>query len=200
MNIILQIVCVLLSYLLGSIPFSYILTKYYTGKNIFETGSGNSGSTNVKRVAGKKVAIIAQLLDMFKGLLPVALYYYFVDDNVIVPYFYVYLLALAAIIGHDFSIFLKFKGGKGVNTTLGASILIAPFPVLISVAVYFIVKWVFKYVSLGSMLLAISLPVSELIIHQHNSTFYYLLVCMILILVLHHKNISRLLNKNELLP
>ncbi len=199
MNITLQIIFILLAYLLGAVPFSYILTKYHTGKNILEIGSGNAGSTNVKRVAGKKVAILVQLLDMFKGLFPVALYYVFAD-RIMFPDFYVYLLALAAIIGHDFSIFLKFKGGKGVNTTLGASLLIVPVPVLISVAVYFIVKWRFKYVSLGSVLLAVSLPVCELILHQQSPSFYYLLVCMILILALHHKNIKRLLNKNELLP
>jgi len=112
--------------------------------------------------------------------------------------FYVYWLALAAIIGHDFSVFLKFKGGKGVNTTLGASVLIAPISVFISVAIYFIVKWQFKYVSLGSLILGISLPVTELIFHGITSTFYYLLVCMILIILMHRKNIVRLLKQQEL--
>ena len=126
MNITFQIAFILLSYLLGAIPFAYILTRYYTGKNIMKTGSGNVGSTNVKRVAGKNIAIITQLLDMFKGLLPVAIYLYFIDEKNLGAEFYVYCVALATIIGHDFSIFLKFKGGKGVNTTLGASVLLHP--------------------------------------------------------------------------
>ena len=198
MTIELKIVFVLLSYLLGSIPNGYLLTKYFTGKNILKLGSGNVGSTNVRRVAGKKMAIITQLLDMTKGLLPVAVYLLFTNAKIGGSDSFVYWLALAAIIGHDFSIFLKFKGGKGVNTTLGASVLIAPVSVFISVAIYFIVKWRFKYVSLGSLFLGIALPVTELIIHGFTSTFYYLLICMILISFLHRANIIRLINQQEL--
>ena len=198
MNIVFQITYVLLSYLLGAIPFGYILTRYYTGNNIMEMGSGNIGSTNVRRIAGKNIAAYTQLLDMFKGLLPVAVYLYFFDDKIIGSDLYTYGVALSVIIGHDFSIYLKFKGGKGVNTTLGASILLAPISVLFSVAFYFMVKWRFKYISLGSIILGITLPITELIIHGFSSTFYYLLVCMILILLLHRKNINRLLNNKEL--
>lgn len=198
MSIALQIAFILLSYLLGAIPFGYILTRYYTGKNILETGSGNIGSTNVKRVAGGKMAIITQLLDMFKGFLPVALYLYFIDDINVATEYFVYFVSLATIIGHDLSIFLRFKGGKGVNTTLGASVLIAPFSVFISVFIYFIVKWQFKYVSLGSVAMGITLPLIELIIHGLSSAFYYLVICAILILFLHRTNINRLLRNREL--
>ena len=198
MSIALKIGFVLLSYLLGSIPVGYLLTKFSTGKNLLKLGSGNVGSTNVGRVAGRKMAIITQLLDMTKGFLPVAVYLFFVDEKIGDSDFYVYWLALAAIIGHDFSVFLKFKGGKGVNTTLGASVLIAPIPVFISVAIYFIVKWQFKFVSLGSLILGISLPFIEFIFHGITSTFYYILGCMILIIIMHRTNIFRLLNKQEL--
>lgn len=187
-----------MSYLLGSIPVGYLLTKFSTGKNILKLGSGNVGSTNVGRFAGKKIAFITQLLDMIKGFLPVAIYLFLEREKIGDSDFYVYLLALAAIIGHDFSIFLKFRGGKGVNTTLGGSVLIAPISVFISVAVYFIIKLRFKYVSLGSLFLGISLPVTELIFHGFTSTFYYLLVCMILIIIMHRTNIIRLINKKEL--
>ncbi len=199
MKISYQIAFIFFSYLLGSIPFGYLLTKRFVGKNIMEEGSGNIGSTNVKRIAGKKISIITQLLDMFKGLLPVALFYIFIDKKIPAHDFLVYAIALSAIIGHDFSIFLKFKGGKGVNTTLGASFLIAPLPVLIAVAVYFFVRWRFKYVSLGSILLAITLPVSEVLISGLNLCFFYFLICMSLILLLHHENINRLLQKKELM-
>lgn len=200
MNIPLKISLVILSYLLGSIPVGYILTKFSTGKNILKLGSGNIGSTNVGRVAGKRIATVSQLLDMTKGFLPIAMYLFFSDDKIGSSSLLVYWLALAAIIGHDFSIFLKFKGGKGVNTTLGASVLIAPISVFISVAIYFIIKWRYKYVSIGSLTLGISLPVTELIFHGLTSTFYYLLVCMILIVFLHRSNIIRLINKQEILP
>ena len=193
MNITIQYTFILLSYLLGAIPFGYILTRYHTGKNIMEMGSGNVGSTNVGRVAGKRIAII-----MLKGFLPVAIYLFFIDDKRLGAEFYVYALALATIIGHDFSIFLKFKGGKGVNTTLGSSLLIAPFSVFISVAIYFGVKLRLKYVSLGSIILGISLPLSELFIHGLSSIFYYLLFCMILIIFQHRTNIKRLLHREEL--
>ena len=198
MNHTTNIVFVLLSYLVGSIPFGYILTKHYTGKNILEMGSGNIGSTNVGRIAGKKIALITQLLDMLKGFFPVAIYLLFVDKEIKMFDYYIYLLALAAIIGHDFSAFLKFKGGKGVNTTLGASVLIAPYSVFISVILYFLVKWKFKFVSLGSLFLGMSLPLTEYLFHGFTSTFYYLLICMILIILMHRKNIVRLLNKQEL--
>ncbi len=198
MTIVLEITLVLLTYLLGSIPFGYILTKKSTGKNIREFGSGNIGSTNVKRVAGKKIAFFTQLLDMLKGLLPVS--------TVIILSKYceiqfhenfIFSVAFASILGHNFSIFLKFKGGKGVNTTLGASLLLAPEAVLISVAIYFIVKLVFKYVSLGSLSIAVSMPVVSMIFSQSNSTFIYLLICSILIILMHTDNIIRLIKGEE---
>ncbi len=198
MDLFLAIVFIFLSYLLGSIPVGYLLSKHFSGKNIMDHGSGNMGSTNVARVVGKKLALITQLLDMAKGLIPVATYLYITNCSQINPDFYIYLVALASIIGHDFSIFLRLKGGKGVNTTLGASVLIAPYSVFISVAIHYLVRWRFKYVSVGSIMLGISLPLIELILHGPNITFYYLLICMALIIFTHRSNIKRLLQKKEL--
>lgn len=206
MNVGIEIIFILTTYLIGSIPVGYLLVRYLTGQNIMELGSGNIGSTNVKRVAGKKIAAITQLLDMTKGLLPVGLYLYLTYDSNLTYYqntvsnLFIYFVALASILGHDFSIFLKFKGGKGVNTTLGASVLLAPLSVFTSVAFYFIIKWCFKYVSLSSIALAITMVVSEYIICGITPTFYYLLACMVVIIVLHYKNIGRLLRNQELLP
>ncbi len=198
MNLWPDITIVALAYLLGSIPFGYIFTKYFTGTNILEKGSGNIGSTNVGRIAGKKVARITQVCDMLKGLLPVAVVMiieernlYHFDESLIL------LVALAAILGHDFSVFLKFKGGKGVNTTLGASLLIAPYSVFIAVMIYFGVKWKYKIVSLGSLCLAISLPVTEWIMRSLSSHFYFLLLSAGLIIIRHIPNIKRLLNGTE---
>ena len=197
MTLFYEIFFLLLTYLWGSIPFGYLLTKYYTGKNITELGSGNLGSTNVKRVAGKKLSVITQLLDMLKGFLPIALL--LILEPVTSITYYSLLIALAAIIGHDFSVFLLFRGGKGVNTTLGASVLLSPYSVFISVGLYFIVKWRFKYVSLGSIVIATTLPTIELILHGFTPIFYYLLICSILIIFLHRKNIIRLIKGNELI-
>ncbi len=199
MNLAAQIGFVFLSYLIGSIPFGYLVTRYATNKNILELGSGNIGSTNVGRVSGKKFSVITQVLDMTKGIIPVAVFICFIKGRVVVPDYYVYLVALATIIGHDFSIYLKLKGGKGVNTTQGASVLLAPYSAFIAAAVFYLVKWRFKYSSIGSICLAISLPATELIIHGLTLSFYYLVVCMVLIIVRHRKNIDRLLNKRELL-
>ena len=198
MNLWPEISLVLVAYLVGSIPFGYILTKKFTGKSILGLGSGNIGSTNVGRIAGKKIAALTQLLDMLKGFLPVALVYLLQVMNIFhFEEIYIYIVAFATILGHDFSVFLKFRGGKGVNTTLGASLLLAPFSVFISVFFYFVVKWKYKTVSLGSIVLSILLPVSDLLVNEITFQFYYLSACAVLIVVLHIPNIKRLLNGNE---
>ena len=105
---------ILAAYLLGSVPFGYLFTKYATGKNVLELGSMSIGSTNVERVAGKKFSVLTQVCDMLKGLLPVGLAIVLQKNNIIfLEDYFIYLIALAAILGHDFSIFLKLKGGKG---------------------------------------------------------------------------------------
>lgn len=198
MKTVLEIVIILSSYLLGSIPFGYIFTKRFAGINIREHGSGNIGSTNVRRFAGSKVALITQLCDMMKGLLPVAIIL-FIEYKSLYTFdeFFIYAVGLATILGHNFSVFLKFKGGKGVNTTLGTTVLLSPYAVLASVLVYFIVKWRFKYVSLGSICLGISLTLTGLILHNTSYLFYYLLICSVFIVVMHIPNIKRLKNGTE---
>lgn len=195
-----MILFTLISYLIGAIPFGYLLTKHILNVNILEIGSGNIGSTNVKRIAGRKISIYSQLLDMAKGLIVVAIamilqYYnsFFRSQE-----YFVYLVAIAVILGHNFSIFLKFKGGKGVNTTLGASLLIAPIPVLSAVVFYYLVKWMFKYVSLGSLAIAITLPIGAFIQFGIGITFYYFLICSTMIILRHIPNIKRLLEGKEL--
>ena len=127
-----------LAYLSGAVPYGYLLTRKSTGLNILKEGSGNIGSTNVGRIAGKRVALQVQLLDMLKGLLPVMVIH-LLDNNtpMLLPDYFVFLVAFSAIIGHNFSVFLRFRGGKGVNTTLGATVLLAPIEVFIAVAIFF---------------------------------------------------------------
>jgi len=194
----LELSFILIAYLIGSIPFGYIFTKKIAGINIREHGSGNIGSTNVRRVAGPKVALFTQLCDMLKGLLPVAAVMYLQFHKIyIFDAYFIYAVGLASILGHNFSLFLKFKGGKGVNTTLGASVLLAPVSVFASVLVYYLVKWRSRYVSLGSLFLAATLTLTELVIHPVSYLFYYLLSCTLLIVLMHIPNIKRLLEGTE---
>ena len=198
MNIWFSIAFLLIAYLLGSIPFGYILVKSKTGKNIMEVGSGNTGSTNVRRVAGKKISALTQILDMAKGLFPVAVIlildkYQYVNA----PQYFVFYAAIASILGHNYSIFLKFKGGKGVNTTLGASVLLASVAVFVSVAIYFLVKLKVKYVSASSLALSVSLPLIQILYGGISPTFYYLVLCMLLIIFQHRSNIGRLVRREE---
>ena len=198
MTIVPEILIIFCSYLIGSIPFGYILTKKFVGIDVRKYGSGNTGSTNVRRIAGRKVAIITQLCDMMKGFIPVSVILILQDSEIYTfNDFFIYAVGFACILGHNFSIFLRFGGGKGVNTTLGASLLLSPFSVLASVLVYFLVKWSTKYVSLGSVCLAVTLTLTELIIHKISFLFYYLLACSIFIIIMHIPNIKRLIDRTE---
>lgn len=187
------------AYLSGSIPFGYLLTKRSTGLNILEQGSGNIGSTNVARIAGKKVAIAVQILDMLKGLIPVGLVFLLQKLKVTdFPDYFIFFQAFATIIGHDFSIFLHLRGGKGVNTTLGATVLMAPLSVFCAVAVYYFIKWRFKYVSAGSLALAITLTFATVILYPDNYLWAYLFACSCLIIIRHIPNLRRLRAGKEL--
>lgn len=198
MNLFPDITLLLFAYLLGAIPFGYIFTSKYLGKNIMELGSGNIGSTNVERIGGKKLGLLTQVCDISKGLVPVSIVYVLnIKEIGFFREYFIYLVALATIIGHDFSIFLKMKGGKGVNTTLGASVLLAPVAVGISILIYFLVKWKFKTVSIGSIVLALTLLIFELVSHKVGLLFYYLLICTGLIIIKHIPNIKRLMHKTE---
>ena len=198
MKALLEIGLIGFAYLIGSVPFGYIFTKRISGINIREHGSGNIGSTNVRRVAGPEVALFTQLCDMLKGLMPVGAVVYLQYSNIYTfDEFFVYAVGLASIFGHNFSLFLKFKGGKGVNTTLGASVLLAPVSVFASVLVYFLVKWRSGYVSLGSLCLALTLTLTEMMIHPISYLFYYLLTCSLLIVLMHIPNIKRLVEGTE---
>jgi acyl phosphate:glycerol-3-phosphate acyltransferase len=196
---IIKLLLLLFAYLSGSIPFGYLLTKRSTGLNILEQGSGNIGSTNVARIAGKKVAIAVQILDMLKGLIPVGLVFLLQKLKVTdFPDYFIFFQAFATIIGHDFSIFLHLRGGKGVNTTLGATVLMAPLSVFCAVAVYYFIKWRFKYVSTGSLALAITLTFATVILYPDNYLWAYLFACSCLIIIRHIPNLRRLRAGKEL--
>lgn len=153
-------ILVVLSYLMGAIPFGYIIVKKYSNINIQEFGSGNIGSTNVNRAIGNKGAILTQLLDILKGLIPTLITLIITINALIkgLPSNITLFVAFSTILGHDFTPFLKFKGGKGVNPTMGASLIVAPLSTILAYLVFVIAKKIGKYLSIGSLLIGLSLP------------------------------------------
>lgn len=189
----------LAAYLIGSVPTGFLMTKIFLGSDIRDSGSKNVGATNVYRVAGKLPGLLTLIIDITKGIIVVTLvvefsYTYLPNVDYI---FYKTLLGLIAILGHIYSVFLKFKGGKGVATTIGVTAIIAPLVLLTSLAVWLIVFIPTSYVSLGSLAFGISLPISALLFGQ---PFYVVMFCVILCAIntyKHKDNIKRLLNKEE---
>lgn len=189
----------LTAYLIGSIPTGFLMTKIFVGADIRSAGSKNVGATNVYRVAGKLPGLLTLIIDIVKGIIVVTLvteffYRYLPDIDYI---FYKTFLGLIAILGHIYSVFLKFKGGKGVATTIGVTAAIAPLVLLVSLAVWLIVFIPTNYVSLGSLAFGIALPISALVFDQ---PFYVVIFCVILCILntyKHKDNIKRLLKREE---
>ena len=186
---------VLASFFIGSIPFGYIIVKNRLGVDITKEGSGNIGSTNVGRVVGKKYSIIVQILDILKGLIPVLTSVLLFDDfNISLSC----LIAVSTVIGHIFSPFMSFKGGKGVNTTLGAFFLLCPLPVIVSVIIHILLKFKIKPVSIRSIILAIIIPVASIILNYDISIIVSSSIVGIIVIFAHRENIYRIINKKEL--
>jgi glycerol-3-phosphate acyltransferase PlsY len=189
----------LTAYLIGSVPTGFLMTKIFMGSDIRSAGSRNVGATNVYRVAGKLPGALTLLIDIAKGVIVVTLaadffYRYLPDVDYI---FYRTFLGLIAILGHIYSVFLKFKGGKGVATTIGVTAAIAPLVLLVSLAVWLIVFIPTNYVSLGSLAFGMALPISALLFDQ---PFYVVIFCVILCVInsyKHRDNIKRLLKREE---
>jgi glycerol-3-phosphate acyltransferase PlsY len=193
------ILSVLLAYLIGSIPTGFLITKIFVGSDIRIVGSKNVGATNVYRVAGKLPGFLTLIIDIGKGIIVVTLvvnifYRYMPDVDFI---FYKTFMGLVAILGHIYSVFLKFRGGKGVATTIGVIGAIS-WPVLLTaLAVWLIVFMPTNYVSLGSLAFGMALPISALAFDQ---PFYVVIFCVIICAIntyKHKENIKRLLNKEE---
>ena len=180
------------TYLITSIPFGYIVGKFF-GKDVRKEGSGNIGATNVVRTVGKKAGILVLILDILKGFIPV----YIAKNLLNFPSRYVALVALVAILGHCFSIFMKFKGGKGVATGLGVMLAISVKATQILLIFWLGVFLVSGYVSLASILTAL---ISWLVFFVITKDFFYsyiILISAIVIVLKHSSNIQRLLNGTE---
>jgi len=206
-------IIILLSYLAGSIPTSIIVTKVARGIDIRQHGSGNAGGTNVMRVLGWKQGLLVILFDALKGAFAVVviarLYYGPLPFENVSPFddfTLVQILAgIAAVIGHVWTIFARFKGGKGIATALGILLMLATIDMLIGIGVFIVVVTISRYVSLGSLIGAISIPTSlvlrENVFHTQISGYATLLPFIIfltlLVIYTHRKNVSRLLNGTE---
>ena len=178
----------LLSYLLGSIPFGFLLTKIFLKKDIRDTGSGNIGATNVLRTGNKFLGYSTLLLDILKAVLPII----YVKLNY--PEF-IYICSLSVFLGHVFPIWLKFKGGKGVATYVGILIILNYFLGIVFGIVWVITYLISKYSSLGSILGSLSVPIFIFFYSNDNIMFYFIM--FILIFYTHRENVKRLINKEE---
>lgn len=185
------------AYLMGSIPFGYIYTMKFEHIDITTVGSGNIGSTNVGRAAGKKVQTLTQVCDILKGMIPVAITLLLLNSGTVLMDYIQYFVAIAAVLGHDYSIFMKFKGGKGVNTTVGALFPMMPIVVLLSALTYKAIKSTTKYVSLGSICLGLTLPLYHGLFNGFSMATYYLAFLALLLIYRHRANVQRLLSGTE---
>ena len=177
------------SYLMGSIPFGFILTKIYLKKDIREIGSGNIGATNALRTGNKLVGYSTLILDIVKAIIPVI----YVKMNY--PEL-IYIASLCAFLGHVFPIWLKFKGGKGVATYVGIL-----FSINILLGLIFVVSWgvvflLFRYSSLSSIIGSLSIPLYLFVTTEKNSVIFFATM-FVLIFFTHRENIIRLKNKEE---
>jgi len=186
------IALLIVSFIVGSIPFGIIIAKA-KGVDLNKVGSGNIGATNVLRSIGKGPAVLTLLGDILKGTLAVAMGGYFG-----VGLWYQGLMGIFAILGHNFSVFLKFRGGKGVATSLGVLIIYAPTPALLTIALWLIVAIFTRYSSLGAIISFGLLPLNIYLFDFENREKLLIAVCISVFIIMRHgDNIMRLLKGAE---
>tara|TARA_B100001123_G_C14996237_1_gene901659 strand:- start:13 stop:591 length:579 start_codon:yes stop_codon:yes gene_type:complete len=186
MELFIIIIC---SYLMGSIPFGYILTKIFLKKDIRDIGSGNIGATNALRTGNKVIGYTTLVLDVLKAILPII----FIKLNFSE---YIYISSLCVFIGHVFPIWLKFKGGKGVATYVGILFSINIIFGFIFIIVWIITFLIFKYSSLSSLTATLTIPFYLLLFLKGQNIFFFIIM-FVLIFFTHRENIKRLINKEE---
>lgn len=193
------VICI--GYFLGALPFAVIVSRMY-GVDILNSGSKNPGATNVKRCVGKTAGNIVFACDFFKGVLaagwPIWLqgHLTFLQGTESISLLAIIGLA-SAVVGHSFSVFIKFKGGKGVATTVGGLAAIMWPVLLIGAVVWIAAFYLSRYVSLASILMGFSFPVSAWFLHRTMPEFYLALAVAFFLLIRHRSNISRLIKGTE---
>jgi len=182
-------------YLIGSLPFGYWVARAH-GVDIMKVGSGNPGATNVKRAVGGAAGNAVFILDFLKGVVAVS-WVWLLPENGVNPVHLSLLGLVGAILGHSFSIFLGFKGGKGVATTIGGMVTLMPVSALIAIGVWLILFFLTRYVSLASIGMAVALPVSHLILAGPDLLLGFAALVAVFIVVRHRANIQRLIKGRE---
>ena len=176
------------SYLCGSIPFGFLLTKFFLKKDIRKMGSGNIGATNVLRTGNKLIGYSTLTLDVLKAMVPLIIIKFNLPE-------FIFVSSLSIFLGHVFPVWLKFKGGKGVATYVGMLFCINYILGFIFIISWFLVFILSKYSSLSSMIASLSIPIFCFFIYNEN--FYFFTMMFILVFLTHRENIKRLINNTE---
>ena len=196
-----EVLLILLAYLIGSVPTAIWVSRSFFGIDIREYGSGNAGATNTFRVLGSRWGSFVMAVDVLKGILATGLY-------ILVPYYlhdeaertnFMVGLGLAAVVGHIFPIWADFRGGKGVATLFGMIIAIQPLAAIVCVAVFLLVLYLTRFVSLSSILASVAFAVLILYIFDAKETLYrgFAIAVALMVVLTHQKNITRLLRGSE---
>ena len=182
-------IILLISYLIGSIPFGFLLTKIFLKKDIREIGSGNIGATNALRTGNKLIGYSTLVLDIGKAVTLLIIIKFNFSE-------YLFTSSIAVFLGHVFPIWLKFKGGKGVATYVGILFCINIYLAVIFIIVWFVVFIISKYSSLASMIASLFVPLSSYFLFN-DINYYFYIILFSLILITHRENIKRLKNNRE---
>jgi len=180
---------IIFSYLLGSIPFAFLLTKFFLKKDIRKIGSGNIGATNALRTGNKSIGYSTLILDILKAILPLIFIKIYYNEHL-------YISSLGIFLGHVFPIWLKFKGGKGVATYVGILCCINLYLGICFGIIWLIIFFIFKYSSLSSLLSSLSIPIINFFLLKDGVVFFFIIM-FVLIFYTHRENIKRLLNRTE---
>lgn len=181
------------AFLLGSIPFGRLIGQWVTGIDITQRGSGNIGATNVARVIGVKWGILTLLLDGLKGFLPLFLFPLLFQESEII----LALTGLSALLGHQYSVYLRFRGGKGFATALGVYLALSPPACLASLLVFVITVYGWRYISVGSMVSSCIMPLMLLVLGESSVLITLTLIMAVMICVNHRDNLCRLAKGQE---
>lgn len=188
---------IIIGYLFGSLNGSLIIGKFFYKKDVRKHGSGNAGTTNTLRTLGKGAAIAVIVIDIIKGIFACVIGKLLVGDIDNFGYLGMYIAGLAAILGHNWPIFFRFKGGKGVLTTFTVMLYISPVPALICLLIFIIVVTLTRYVSLGSIIAAAFWPVISFVFNLPLTLIILGAFMVVLIIIRHKENIVRLINRTE---
>lgn len=196
-----EVLLIALAYGIGSIPTAVWISKHFFNIDIRDYGSGNAGATNTFRVLGKKFGTFVMLVDIIKGVVATSLY-------ILVPHYlgnelhrtnFMIGLGLAAVLGHIFPIWANFKGGKGVATLFGMALAIQPIVAVLCVAVFLLVLYLTRFVSLSSILAGVAFMVLILFIYNEEEPLYraFAIIVALMVILTHQKNIGRIFNGTE---